>query len=103
MADASEWRVVSDGFKRRPGSIPIRGGCDFPAELYRRLVDPSLAAAFLHDRVLGEVGVTRSDTDERIAWGRGFLSTVLGHFFHPVVISQGDDLYGCKTAAFAWG
>lgn len=101
MVDASERCVVSDGFKRRPGSAPVRGGCDFPAEPYRRLVDPSLAAAFLHDRVLGEVRVTRSDADERVARGRGFLSTVLGHFFHPVVIGQGDDLYGRTTAAFA--
>lgn len=103
MVDAGEWRVVGDRFKRRPGPVPIRGGCYFPAELYRRLVDPSLAAALLHDRVLGEVRVTGSDTDERVARGRGFLGTILGCFFHTIIISQGDDLYRGKTAAFTRG
>lgn len=102
MVDAGEWCVVSDGFKRWPGPIPICGGCYFPAKLYGRLVDPSLAAALLRDHELGEVRVTGSDTDERIAWRRGFLSTILGGFFHTVIISQGDNLYRCKIGAFAW-
>lgn len=103
MVDAGEGGVVRDGLERRPGSVPVRGGRHFPAELYGRLVDPSLAAALLHEGVFGEVGVTGSDADEGVAWGRGFLSTLLGHFFHAVVVSQGDDLCGGERAALSWG
>lgn len=102
VVDASEWRVVCNGFKRWPGSIPIRGGCHFPAELDWRLVDSSFITALLHDGVLGEVQIARRYTDQWIAWWRGFLHTLFGHFLHMVIVCQGNHLQGCKTAEFTW-
>ena len=77
MVDAGEWCVISDGLKGRPSPVAIRGRCHFPAELHRCLIDASLAAAILHDGIPREVGVTRSDTDQRVARRRGFLNSFL--------------------------
>lgn len=92
VVDTGEWSIVSDGLKGRPGPIAISGGCHFPAELHRRLVDASLTAALLHDSILGEMRVTGGDTDQRVAWGGGFLDSFLVHLFHMVIVSKCDNL-----------
>jgi hypothetical protein len=92
VVDTGKWCVVSDRLKGRAGSIAIGGGSHFPAELNGRLVDASLVAALLHDGISGEVGVTRRDTDQWVAWRRGFLDSFLGNLFHVVIVSKCDNL-----------
>lgn len=101
MVDAGERCVISDGLKGRPGPVAIGGRCHFPAELHRCLVDASLAAAILHDGIPREVGVTGSDTDQGVAWRRGFLDSFLRNLFHMIIVSKGDDL-GESSRASGW-
>lgn len=96
VVDAGEGGVVRDGLERRPGSVAVRGGGHFPAELDGGLVDASLGTALPHQGILGEVRVTGSHTDQGVAWGGGFPSALPGHFFHTVVVGQGDNLCGGK-------
>lgn len=100
VIDTGEWCVVSDRLKGRPGPVAISGGSHFPAELHGCLVDASLTAAFLHDGILGEMRVTRGDTDQWIAWGGRFLDSFLGNLFHVVIVSKCDNLQkGNKASA----
>lgn len=92
VVDAGEWCVVGDGLKGRPGPIAIGGGSHFPAELHRRPVDASLAAALPRDGIPREVRVAGGDTDQWVAWGGGLLDSFLGHLFHMVIVRQCDNL-----------
>lgn len=99
VVDAGERRVVGDGLKGRAGPVAISGGGHFPAELHRGLVDARLAAALLHDGVPGEMGVARGDTDQRVAWGGGFLDSLFGNLFHVVIVSESDNLQRSNKAS----
>lgn len=103
MVDTSEWCVVSDGLKGRPGPIAISGAGHFPAELHRRLVDASLTAAFLHDGILGEMRVTGGDTDQWVAWRGGFLDSFSGNLFYMVIVSKCDNLQRSNNASAQGG
>ena len=103
MVDTGEWCVVSDGLKGRPGPIAISGGGHFPAELHRRLIDASLAAALPRDGIPREMRVAGGDTDQRIAWGGGFLDSFLGNLFYMVIVCKRDNLQRSnKASAWVW-
>lgn len=101
MVDTGKWCVVSDGLKGRASPIAISGGGHFPAELHRCLVDASLTAALPHDSILGEMRVTGGDTNQRVAWGRGFLDSFLGNLFYVVIVGKCNNLQRSNKAS-AW-
>lgn len=99
VVDTGEWRVVGDGLKGRAGPVAVGGGGHFPVELHRRLVDAGLAAALLHDGILGEMRVAGGDADQRVAWGGGFLDSFLGNLFHVVIVCKCDNLQRSNKAS----
>lgn len=99
VVDTGEGRAVSDGFKGWPGAVAVRGGGHLPAELHQCLVDTRLAATLPHDGVLREMGVAGGHANQRVAGGRGFLDSLLAHFFYMVIVRKRDNLKRSNKAS----
>lgn len=92
MVDAGIRGGVCDCLEGGPRAVGVGGCRHFPGEVNLGLVDSRLFTVLPHHRVLGVVGVTGGDTDQRVTWRGSLLTAFLGHLLDVIIVSQRDHL-----------